>query len=205
MLDIATLARLGSVSRGWQKVCRARCRVICAHEVSQLAQLLPARHERVASEYLGRTPTDQCRGVYRLEQQVASGCWAATMTIRIKTLTGKYATWRVSSTAAAGTARFGVLGDICVGDLVHLIGNVSGAPVDQILLASSNSFRPAVHFDVPLMFYAVPEQRDDDFHISFEMLLRNSVNALDHESMEAFEATRREAARTQIPPKWVRK
>jgi hypothetical protein len=205
-MDMSTLVKLGIVNRGWRKACRTRCRVRCAHEVSQLARLLPARHRQqqivsdlpnssyyyllpewhrqIVSDYLGRTPAAQCRGVYRLEQQLAQGCWAAEVFVYVKHLNGRFGGWRVRSTAEAQpSTQFGVLGAICVGDLHDMIHQSQGTDVNCILLLSTSTFRPALHSDVPLMFYATPKQRGNVVSVEFNVLMRTR-------SMVAFEAVR---------------
>jgi hypothetical protein len=182
-LDMATLGRLGCVSRGWQKLCRVSCRVHCAHEVRQLAQLLPDRHMQFALEFVGRTAAEQNRRVCQLEQRK----WPFTgdaVTIEVKTLTGKCNVYHICSAQTGGSTRVGVLGAICAGDLCRLVHNDEGCPVEQILLMDRDNGRAMLHWDVPLIFYTTP---DAEGHICVEMGLLSARHPLDRESVTSFE------------------
>jgi hypothetical protein len=201
MLDMPTLGRLGCVSRGWQKHCRASCRVRCAHEVGQLVQLLPARHRQLGSQYLGRTPAEQCRGVCRLEELEAR--WAAPeIQIFVKNLAGKTGSWCIRPAEAAVHNRFGVLSTICTGDLYHLVHEWDKITLEQMLLMNGATGRAMRHWDVPLLFYAraaygagVPRET---LCVKFDLLLGTSVSRSDPESMAAFEAAGAVPERQQL-------
>lgn len=201
MLDMPTLMNLGSVNRGWQRVCRASSRVRCAHALSQLVQLLPARHRPLACDYLGHTSADQCRGTYRLEQQqMGKPRWAGSVDIFVRYGDGcntRMAAWRVTTHSSTSTAvgvvdsswsRFGTLGVVCVGDLHSLIQDKIGIPPDMLFLVDRSRLRPAVHLDVPLICYAEPYLDGDMVCVSFVMLMPTSVNRIDRESKQAYEA-----------------